>query len=929
MRRSNHEYSAPPRMKKFVVLKTGFAGALLGAISLAVNPFSALAAPAPGELLVSRFECGACHQPSAALQNRLLPGPAPRLGEAGARLSPQWIKDFLLQPQSEVPGTTMPDSLQSLPAAERPAAAEALSHYLASRQAPPPPPVTAFNSEAAEFGRNLFHTVGCVACHAPQDLPVGKEDGALAALATLRSNSVPLGNLAKKFTLDDLADFLVDPLKSRPAGRMPSQRLTKVEARSIAFYLLRDLAGTVSSSVKEPGLAFDFYNGNFQKVPDFDRLKPAASGRASRISTASGPQKNQMALRFRGLLSIAQDGDYEFWCNSDDGARVQIDGQTVVDNDGVHPATETQGRIRLKAGDHRFTVGYFDSGGDRELSVSYAGPSFAKREIPTAVLFTDGGRSMRAAGGDPFTLDSAKVALGRQYYTRLNCAACHGLEESTTKARPMSQLTGDARGCLSATPPSTAPTYHFTAEQRRELLAFVPELARLTQPLPAADRVVATMTELNCYACHSRDGQGAPQGLRREYFTAKASVDLGEEGALPPHLSGVGAKLQKPWLEKVLLTGASIRPYMVTRMPEFGADNVRPLMEALLQADAGRRSGPELAVEKTATRNGQRLVGTEGLSCIACHVFAGHASLGVPALDLTTVAERLNSDWFRRYLLDPQTLRPGTRMPPFWPDGVAANKTILNGDKEAQITALWSYLSAGKAAALPPGLIPARHELFAKTEPVIYRNFITGAGPRAIGVGYPEKVDLAFDANDMRLALLWQGPFMDASRHWTGRGEGFEPPLGYAVVNLPSGAPFAFLPSTAEAWPTAVGKSAGYQFRGYTYDAQRRPTFKYKFNQVDVDDFFLPVENPGSTDVSFRRTLKLTAHSPAPFLWYRAAVGDSIENKGKGAFLIDGQLRLTFQNSEPTVRQRNGKYELLVPVGFQKNGAEIIEDISW
>lgn len=132
MRRSNHEYSALPRMKNFLVLKTGFAGALLGAISLAVDPFSAAAAPAPGELLISRFECAVCHQPSTALQNRLLPSPAPRLGEAGARLSPQWIRDFLLQPQSEVPGTSMPDSLQSLPAAERPAAAEALSHYLAS-----------------------------------------------------------------------------------------------------------------------------------------------------------------------------------------------------------------------------------------------------------------------------------------------------------------------------------------------------------------------------------------------------------------------------------------------------------------------------------------------------------------------------------------------------------------------------------------------------------------------------------------------------------------------------------------------------------------------------------------------------------------------------------------------------------------------------
>ena len=65
--------------------------------------------------------------------------------------------------------------------------------------------------------------------------------------------------------------------------------------------------------------------------------------------------------------------------------------------------------------------------------------------------------------------------------------------------------------------------------------------------------------------------------------------------------------------------------------------------------------------------------------------------------------------------------------------------------------------------------------LVVKQEPIVYRNFITGAGNRGIGVGYPERAHLAFDANDLRLAMIWQGAFMDARRHWTGRGEGFEP----------------------------------------------------------------------------------------------------------------------------------------------------------
>ena len=353
------------------------------------------------------------------------------------------------------------------------------------------------------------------------------------------------------------------------------------------------------------------------------------------------------------------------------------------------------------------------------------------------------------------------------------------------------------------------------------------------------------MSALNCYACHSRDGQGGPTGLRREYFKARVAVDLGEEGAIPPHLNGVGAKLKPAWLQQVLFKGASVRPYMATRMPQFGEANVKGLAAAFEQADAGQRAGPALAADHASAKNGLRLVGNEGLTCISCHNFAGHASLGVPAIDLTTAPERLNSDWFRRYLLNPASLRPGTRMPSFWPDGVAANKTILNGDAEKQINAIWSYLSVGKTEGLPPGLIPAKMEVVADREPVVYRNFIQGAGSRAIGVGYPEKLDLAFDANQMRLALLWQGPFIDASRHRTGRGEGYEPPMGYDVVRFAAGAPFAKLDNASAPWPDATGKAAGYQFRGYVFDAQRHPKFRYQFEGADVEDFFLPVKLAG------------------------------------------------------------------------------------
>jgi len=898
----------------------------------------------PGETAFSEMNCIACHAASPVIEQRLASRKSPLLGLNGSRLSPTWTRDFLINPQTEQPGARMPDMLHSLSLQEKTEAAEALTHYLISLQPDKPAEPARFDASVVTAGKELFHKVGCVACHAPQELPA--DSAADVPIKTefkeLATNSVPLGNLSKKFNVEALAAFLRDPLKTRPSGRMPAQRLSEKEAWAISMYLLRDQPAFTPPE-KIPGLNYEYYENLGDSIPDFSKLAPFSAGYTTNPSLASVPHKNSSGLRFRALLTITQPGDYTFWTTSADGSQLFIDGQKVVDNDGIHRPIEKDGSIKLTSGDHTFVVNYLHHEGHPELKVSWAGPGLTKQEIPaTALSLADNGKFMHLVGEQPFALDSAKVAKGQQLFETYNCASCHELNQPGRKAAPLEKLAESNKGCLAANPPAGVPAFVFSTAQRLELASLLTHLPALEQPLSAPDQVNRTMATLNCYACHSREGVGAPTGLRRTYFTVNGTVDLGEEGALPPHLNGVGMKLRPQWMEKVLFNGASVRPYMATRMPQFGEANVRLLINAFQQADASQRSGPELSVD-AAYVNGLRLVGTEGLSCIICHTFAGHPSLGVPAIDLLTAPERLNSDWFRRYLLNPALLRPGTRMPSFWPNGVAANKSILNGDTEKQIAAIWSYLAGGKAAAnLPPGLIHGKMELLAKTEPRMYRNFIQGAGPRAIGVGYPEKVNLAYDANQMSVALLWQGAFMDASRHWTGRGEGFEPPMGYSVVKFPSGAPFAVISDPNSPWPKAFGKEASYQFRGYAYDALRRPQFHYQMAETEVSDVFLPEKVAGSAETGFRRKLALRSNKPVANLWFRAAVAEKLEDLGNRSYLVDGTVRLAFpavqQIAKPsddapmaqfTVRKSEGKFELLVPVAFQAGNAEITEEISW
>src|SRR5205085_1120271 len=152
---------------------------------------------------------------------------------------------------------------------------------------------------------------------------------------------------------------------------------------------------------------------------------------------------------------------------------------------------------------------------------------------------------------------------------------------------------------------------------------------------------------------------------------------------------------------------------------------------------------------------------------------------------------------------------------------------VLDGSVPQQAGAMWTYLADEDSALLPVGLVTGKIELIAFDEPVIYRNFIEGAGTRAIGVGYPEKLNLAFDANSLRIAMLWHGGFIDAAKHWSARGAGFEGPLGDNILRLPGGPPIAVLETADTAWPNQAPKELGYGFRGYQLDEKRRPTFLY------------------------------------------------------------------------------------------------------
>jgi len=84
---------------------------------------------------------------------------------------------------------------------------------------------------------------------------------------------------------------------------------------------------------------------------------------------------------FEGLVDIPEAGTYTFYVNSDDGSRLFIGDEQIVDNDGLHGMNEESGAILLGAGMHRIRVDFFERGGGAGCIVSIAGGPLSKQPI--------------------------------------------------------------------------------------------------------------------------------------------------------------------------------------------------------------------------------------------------------------------------------------------------------------------------------------------------------------------------------------------------------------------------------------------------------------------------------------------------------------------------------------------------------------------
>lgn len=672
-------------------------------------------------------------------------------------------------------------------------------------------------AQQLEGGLLLLNELNCVACHA---VPAGWRER-LPGRGRIRLEGIG-ARLPEKI----LAEYLAAPATVEPGTTMPRLAHAGPEADALAAYLVSLPAGT------EPRRRF----------PDGDAARGgklfASVGCAACHAPPEGP------TTYRSVpLGLAP--------------HMERTALAAFILDPLH--TRPAGRMPAT-----------------ELSHAEAADLAAYLHAP----------AQGAAGSVPPPTPGQKprgdVAAGRGHFAARSCAACHETGEAVPPparpARALAELT-PGRGCLAEAPDATVPDFALGAGQRQALGAALRAVRAQAQPpvRTAEQRVTAKFEQLNCYACHEWRGRGGAEPARAKHFIVQDSgaESLGEMGHLPPKLDHAGRKLTPAWLAKLLWgEGGGVRPYMSARMPRYGEVAAGDLPAAL--AEACRPAKPQeidvsgsLGHQRFAT--GMTLLGTGagGLGCVACHGLKQREPNGVRAINLTHTAQRLRPEFFKALLLDPHGIQPGTIMPPLF----AGRKTA---DKE--IESIWTYFKElDQSELLPEGLaLPGSFELkpAAEGRPIVFRTFMEGAGTQAIAVGFPAGVHAAFDAYEVRWALLWRGRFLDAQTNWEERPMKPIKPLGDAVRMTATHVPLARLRAAGDAWPTSFGARAGYRFHGYRIDAEGVPTFRYETDGLQVDDTL----RPGADGASLRRTLTIRSGTGGGegATWFFRGLGDGV-----------------------------------------------------
>ncbi len=258
-------------------------------------------------------------------------------------------------------------------------------------------------ADSLPLGQRLIGVNDCKTCHNEKVQTIGPSYKQIAERYPMNEETVI--SLANKVIAGG-SGFWGSPAMS------PHPELSIADAREMARYILsldttdaaqqgkdKLSAKILASEITEvnnilPGLLVEVWTDQegYNKLPNFPLSK---RGEQAGIiidfhgldATGFGRLAEDFVLRARGFLYAAADLKTSIRILSDDGSRVTMDGQVILDNDGLHGTEMKEVALFLKKGFHPILVDYFQGKGGRYLSLEWK-PDGASEwtAIPSEVL---------------------------------------------------------------------------------------------------------------------------------------------------------------------------------------------------------------------------------------------------------------------------------------------------------------------------------------------------------------------------------------------------------------------------------------------------------------------------------------------------------------------------------------------------------------
>jgi beta-galactosidase len=170
------------------------------------------------------------------------------------------------------------------------------------------------------------------------------------------------GGIYRPVTVFRTGDLCVSPLDYASSGitvrpTRVSETEAEIDVETLLNYLYKPLLQTTSPELLPPkgmkgrGLYGEYFdNEEFRGKPVHNRVDEAIFFNYGRGNAFAEMPVDNFSIRWTGRLVPIHSGVYQFVIKSDDGSRLYLDDQLVIDNGGAHAVTEKTYNVWLKAG---------------------------------------------------------------------------------------------------------------------------------------------------------------------------------------------------------------------------------------------------------------------------------------------------------------------------------------------------------------------------------------------------------------------------------------------------------------------------------------------------------------------------------------------------------------------------------------------------